>query len=88
MNTDEIQKFLSSKQVPEGYQVKIDFKKRDTILGQLVQAEDYNDLKSKNLWRIVREKDWSEWNKSRNIELAKIFNGSEFQKLSVVSSSE
>jgi hypothetical protein len=88
MNTEEIQKFLGSRQVPEGHQLKIDFKKRDTIYGWLVQSNDYNDLKSKNLWRIVRQKDMEEWSKTENVELAKIFNGSDFMKLSVVPISE
>ena len=33
--------------------VKIEFKKRNTILGIFVQSPDYEDLKSKNFWRIV-----------------------------------
>jgi hypothetical protein len=87
MNTDEIQKFLDNKEVPAGHHLRIDFKKRDTIYGHLVKAADYSDLKSKNLWRIVRQKDFSEWNRSANIDLAKIFNGTDFLKLSVVSES-
>ena len=31
--------------------VKIEFKKRNTILGIFVQSPDYEDLKSKNFWR-------------------------------------
>jgi hypothetical protein len=84
MNTDEIQKFLDNKAIPEGQLIIIDFKKRDAIVGKLVKANDYNDLKSKNFWRIVREKDLEEWQRSSNVDLARIFNGSDFLKLSVV----
>jgi hypothetical protein len=87
MNTDEIQKFLDNKAIPEGQLIKIDFKKRDAIVGKLVKANDYNDLKSKNFWRIVREKDLEEWQQSSNVDLARIFNGSDFLKLSVVPAS-
>ena len=49
-----------------------------------VKDRDYNDLKSKNFWRIVTFTHFEEYNKSNNINLAKIFSGSEFAKLSVV----
>lgn len=84
MNAEDIQKFLDTKDIPKGKHLKIDFKKRDTIYGHLVLARDAKDLKAKNLWRIVRQKDIEEWNKSKNLDLAKIFSGSDFMKLSVV----
>jgi hypothetical protein len=83
MNTEEIQKFLATKEIPKGKHLKIDFKKRDAIYGRLIQGNDYNDLKAKNLWRIVRERDFEEWSKSKNVDLAKIFSGSDFVKLSI-----
>ena len=84
MNTEEIQKFLESKTKGEKSYVKIDFKKRDTIYGLFVTDGDYNDLKSKNFWRIVTRKHFDEYNKSRNVNLARIFNGAEFSKLTLL----
>jgi hypothetical protein len=84
MNTDEIQKFLESKTKGNNDYVKIDFKKRETIYGLFVKDQDYNDLKSKNFWRIVTRKYFDEFSKSKNMNLAKIFNGAEFSKLSLL----
>ena len=85
MNSEEIEKFLNEKaSVKEGY-VKIDFKKRDTIYGLFVKDKDYGDLKSKNFWRIVTRTHFDEYNKSKNMNLAKIFNGAEFSRLSLLS---
>ena len=84
MNTEDIQKFLESKTSNGNDYVKIDFKKRDTIYGLFVRDQDYNDLKSKNFWRIVTRKNFDEYKKSKNINLAKIFNGAEFSRLSLL----
>ena len=84
MNTEEIQKFLVTKTSPQNSYVKIDFKKREPIYGLFVQDGDYNDLKSKNFWRIVTRKHFDEYSKSKNVNLAKIFNGSEFSRLSLL----
>jgi hypothetical protein len=84
MNTEEIQKFLETKTSGGIDYIKIDFKKRDTIYGLFVKDNDYNDLKSKNFWRIVTRKHFDEYKKSKNINLAKIFNGSEFSRLSLL----
>ena len=83
MNIEEIQNFLDKHELPKGKCLRIQFKKRDTILGLFVKDRDYNDLKAKNFWRIVTESHIEEYNKSRNINLAKIFSGSDFAKLSV-----
>lgn len=84
MNTEEIQKFLESKTSTKDSYVKIDFKKRDSIYGLFIIDGDYDDLKSKNFWRIVTRKHFDEYSKSRNVNLAKIFNGSEFSRLSLL----
>jgi hypothetical protein len=84
MNTEEIQKFLETKAAKADNYVKIDFKKRDTIYGLFVKDADFNDLKSKNFWRIVTRTHFDEYSKSKNINLARIFNGSEFSKLSLL----
>jgi len=84
MNIEEIEKFLDTKQISKDKYVKIDFKKRDSIYGIFVKANDYTDLKSKNFWRIVTSSHFDEWNKSKSINVAKIFNGTEFSRLTVV----
>lgn len=63
--------------------VKIEFKKRNTILGIFVQSSDYEDLKSKNFWRIVSETNIKEWKTSQNNGLAKIFSGAEFNRITL-----
>lgn len=84
MNIEEIQKFLDSKTSEENNYVKISFRKRDSIYGLFVKDHnDYSDLKSKNFWRIVPKSQFDAYKKTRNINLAKIFSGSEFTKLTV-----
>lgn len=88
MTIDLISKFVESNVVPATKSVKIDFKKRNSINGLIVQSNDYEDLKSKNFWRIVPTSLVEEWTKSKNINLAKIFSGAEFTKLSLVTNKE
>jgi len=84
MNPEEIHKFIETKAGPANSYVKIDFKKREPIYGLFLTDGDYNDLKTKNFWRIVTRKHFDEYSKSRNPNLARIFNGSEFSKLSLL----
>jgi hypothetical protein len=81
MNIEEIEHFMGKANSDEAQLMTISFKKRDAILGFIVKGTDYADLKSKNFWRVVKEKDIDAWKRSKNVELAKIFNGSEFSRL-------
>jgi hypothetical protein len=81
MNIEEIEHFMGRAASPEAQLMTITFKKRDAIQGFIVKGSDYNDLKSKNFWRVVKQKDIEAWERSKNVELAKIFNGSEFSRL-------
>ena len=63
--------------------VKIEFKKRNSIVGIFVESPDYDELKSKNFWRIVSETHIPEWKKTNDNKLSKIFSGSEFTRLTV-----
>jgi hypothetical protein len=83
MNNDEIEKFLGKHLLKKGEQIKIDFKKRNPIYGLFLEGNDYSDLKSKNFWRIVTLANVPAFQQSKDIGLAKIFNGSEFSRLSV-----
>jgi len=83
MNIEEIQKFLDTKTSVQNNYVKIAFKKRDSIYGLFVKDKDYSDLKSKNFWRIVPRSQFDAYSKSQNVNLAKIFSGFEFSKLTI-----
>jgi len=83
MNIEEIERFLDTKTSVSQNYVKIDFKKRNSIYGLFIKDRDYVDLKSKNFWRIVTRPNFDDYNKSKDVNLAKIFNGSEFSKLTL-----
>lgn len=83
MTNEQIEKFIEPKHLSHS-SVKIDFKTRNSIIGIFIQAADYKELKSKNFWRIVSEKNIKEWKGTHDNNLARIFNGSEFTKLSAV----
>src|SRR6266705_2902141 len=55
--------------------LNIHFKQRSTIKGLFIKGNDYKDLKSKNLWRIVTNTNIDQWKKTKDINLARIFNG-------------
>lgn len=62
--------------------LNIHFKQRNTIKGLFIKGYDYKDLKSKNLWRIVTNANIELWKKTKDVNLARIFNGVEFTRLS------
>jgi hypothetical protein len=84
MTNELIAKFVEGNVIPTTKSVMIEFKKRQAINGLIVRSNDYEDLKSKNFWRIVPFALIEEWTNSKNVNIAKIFNGTEFTKLSVV----
>lgn len=81
MNNTEIEKFLDTKTTTANNCVKINFRKREPLYGLFLKEADYNELKSKNFWRIVTRRHFDEWNSSKDVSLARIFNGSDFSKL-------
>lgn len=80
MTSDQIVKFLEPKHLDK-HPVKISFKTRNTLSGIFIQTNDYEDLKSKNFWRIVTETHLKKWKETKDKNLAKIFNGAEFTRL-------
>ena len=84
MTVEQIEKFLQAEEIPKNKAIRFEFKKRDPIRGLIVKGRDYDDLKVKNFWRIVTQTHLAEYQKSKNINLAKIFSGSDFSKLSLV----
>ena len=82
MVNELITKFLEPAHLAKS-SIKIEFKKRNTIIGIFVKSPDYDDLKSKNFWRIVSETHIPEWKKTSDNKLSKIFSGSEFTRLTL-----
>jgi len=85
MTVDQIETFLGKETIPDGKIIRFELKKRDPVRGLIVQGRDYNELKAKNFWRIVTQKNLASYKKTNDINLARIFAGSDFAKLSLVS---
>jgi hypothetical protein len=81
MTTDTIVKFVENGQ-RKNNPVNIHFKQRSTVTGIFIQSRDYDELKSKNFWRIVVQSNFEQWKQTKNENLARIFSGSEFTRLS------
>ena len=85
MNPEQIKKFIDSKISLKNKYVKIEFSKREPIYGLFITDGDYKDLSTKNFWRIVTKKNFDAYDKSKDVNLARVFNGAEFSKLSLLS---
>jgi hypothetical protein len=84
MHIADIQKFLDSKTSEGNECVRITFKKRAAVYGIFVRDHrDYTDLKAKNFWRIVPESQFTAWEQTKNVQLAKLFLGTDFSRLSL-----
>ena len=81
MNREDIEKFFFKKVSSPNECVKITFKQRETIYGLFLRDTDYAYLKAKNFWRIVPQSKLDAYRSSKNADLARIFNGAEFAKL-------
>ena len=84
MRFEEISKFLNSKVTNKNKYVKIEFNKRPAIYGFFIALDDFSYLSSKNFWRVVTKNKFDEYAHSKNNDLARIFNGSEFSRLSLL----
>lgn len=84
MTVEQIENFLAKETVPQGKVIRFEMKKRNPVRGLIVQGRDYDELKGKNFWRIVTLTHLAEYTKSKNVNLAKIFSGTKFAKLSLV----
>lgn len=81
MTNDQIENFLQKKNSQQA-DARISFKTRPAIKGIFIRTADFDFLKGKNLWRIVSETKMEEFLQTKDETLARIFNGSEFTKLS------
>jgi len=83
MTIEQIERFLTGKPTNSNHCSRISFKTRSTFEGMFIQATDYSELKQKNFWRIVAVSRIEEYLQSKDINLSRIFNGSEFTKLAL-----
>lgn len=65
--------------------IKIDLKKRNPVKGRFIKSNDYDDLRVKNFWRILPESGFQQWDVKQDNNLLKLFNGSDFTKLTPTS---
>ncbi|MFT3843525.1 MAG: short-chain dehydrogenase [Lacibacter sp.] len=80
MTNEMIEKFVENK-ANLNQKVNIHFKSRETVKGIFIHMDDYEELKSKNFWRIVSDSKLNEWEKTKDYNLGRIFNGAEFTRL-------
>ena len=83
MTNEQIEHFFQTAKL-DSSKVQISFKTRPAIVGMFIQTNDYAELKSKNLWRVVSESKIDEFMVRRDLNIARIFNGTEMTKLNLV----
>ncbi|MFC0775541.1 MULTISPECIES: short-chain dehydrogenase [Terrimonas] len=81
MTVELIEKFVANK-IKKGESVNIHFKDRHTVTGLFIHAVDYDELKSKNFWRIINNQNLAQWKQTKDMNLARLFNGASFTRLS------
>ncbi|HEY4205732.1 MAG TPA: short-chain dehydrogenase, partial [Puia sp.] len=81
MTTEQIERIIGVSANETYSSARIFFKTRSTFEGVFIKAPDYLELKKKNFWRIVSASRMEEYRKSKDINLSRIFNGSEFTKI-------
>lgn len=81
MDIVSIEKFL--KTAADGSKVvNVHFKDRPIVTGIFVNTGDYQELKSKNFWRIVNIKNIAQWKKTEDPGISRMYNGASFTRLS------
>lgn len=84
MNIADIQQFLDRKTSVGNAYVRIAFKKREALFGLFVRDyKDYDELKSKNFWRVVPRSRFDAFKETNDVGLARIFHGAEFTRLTI-----
>ncbi|HEY6503833.1 MAG TPA: short-chain dehydrogenase [Chitinophagaceae bacterium] len=81
MTPEMIEKFVANKN-RKGAAVNIHFKDRNTVTGLFIHSVDYDELKSKNFWRIVSRQHAAQWEQTKDVNLARLYNGASFTRLS------
>lgn len=80
MTIEMIQQFIENKN-RKNTTISIHFKERSSVKGLFIRSVDYDELKDKNLWRVVSAAKIEEWNRTRNMDIPRIFNGISFTRL-------
>ena len=84
MTSEQIENFITNNEIAPDKIIRFEMKKRNPVRSLIIKGRDYNDLKSKNFWRIVPQSRLAAYQKTEDISLARIFVGSDFQKMSFV----
>jgi hypothetical protein len=84
MTVEQIETWLRKEPIPKDKIIRFELKKRNPVRGLIVEGRDHNELKAKNFWRIVTQSRLADYQKTKDINLARIFSGSDFAKLSFV----
>lgn len=85
MTAEQIERFMGANLNNLGSSSRIFFKTKNTFVGIFIKGPDYFELKKKNSWRILSVSKIEEYRQSKDINLSRIFNGSEFLKLTSIS---
>ncbi|WP_460759496.1 short-chain dehydrogenase [Niabella terrae] len=62
--------------------MNIHFKDRSTVTGVFIVMNDYDELRAKNFWRVVNIRNLPSWEKSKDVNVSRLFNGAAFTRLS------
>lgn len=81
MTPEMIEKFVENKSRKDAA-INIHFKDRNTVTGLFIHSMDYEELKSKNFWRIVNRQHAAQWERTKDVNLARLYNGASFTRLS------
>ncbi len=81
MDIERIENFIKSS-IRNNTIINIHFKGRPPVAGLFIRAKDYEELKSKNFWRVVHMSQIQNWSATNDINVARIFNGASFTSLS------
>jgi hypothetical protein len=86
MNIEKIADFVSKNATGKDRFIRIDFKNRAAVYAHFItESRDYQDLSSKNFWRVVTDKQFESYAQSKSLNFARIYHGSDFTKLSMKS---
>ncbi|MBN8788342.1 MAG: short-chain dehydrogenase [Terrimonas sp.] len=80
MDIERIERYIKPS-IRNNATIDIHFKGRSPVTGLFIRATDYNELKSKNFWRVVQISQLQKWSETNDINVARIFNGASFTSL-------
>ncbi len=80
MDIEKIERYIEAS-IRNNMTINIHFRGRSTLTGLFIRSNDYDELKSKNFWRVVPVSRLQKWLETSDINLARIFNGASFTSL-------